>query len=165
MFSGGVGKEARTIVPSTAVAEIDVRLVPESDPERLFLLIRQHVEKQGYHILDRDPTDEERQKHPKLVKWEGTISYKAFRTPFDSEPGRMLNSAYLRAFGKEPIKNRISGGSLPIAPFVDALEIPAVTVVTVNSDNNQHGPNENIRLGNYKEGIKTALAILTEELK
>jgi len=36
--------------------------------------------------------------------------------------------------------------------------------VTVNSDNNQHGPNENIRLGNFKEGIKTALAILTQEL-
>lgn len=165
LFSGGVGKEARTIVPSTAIAEIDMRLVPESDPERLFSLIRNHIEKQGYHILDKDPTDEERQKYPKLVKWQGTISYKAFRTPFDSEPGKMLNNAYIRAFGKEPIKNRISGGSLPIAPFVDALQIPAVTVVTVNSDNNQHGPNENIRLGNYKEGIKTALAILTEELK
>lgn len=165
LFSGGIGKEARTIVPSTAIAEIDVRLVPESDPERLFALIRQHIENQGYHILDQDPTDEERQKYPKLLKWEGTISYKAFRTPFDSEPGKMLNNAYIRAFGKEPIKNRISGGSLPIAPFVDALQIPAVTVVTVNSDNNQHGPNENIRLGNYKEGIKTALAILTEDLK
>ncbi|MCF1751718.1 M20/M25/M40 family metallo-hydrolase [Mariniradius sediminis] len=165
LYSGGVGKEARTIVPSTALAEIDVRLVPESDPERLFALIRKHIQQQGYHILDQDPTDVERQKYPKLVKWQGTISYKAFRTPFDSAPGKMLNNAYIRAFGKEPIKNRISGGSLPIAPFVDALQIPAVTVVTVNSDNNQHGPNENIRLGNYKEGIKTALAILTEELK
>jgi acetylornithine deacetylase/succinyl-diaminopimelate desuccinylase-like protein len=103
-------------------------------------------------------------KYPKLVRWEGTISYKAFRTPFDSEPGIFLNKAMVRAFGKDPIKIRISGGSLPIAPFVDALQIPAVTVVTVNSDNNQHGPNENIRLGNYKEGIKTALAIFTQEL-
>ena len=96
--------------------------------------------------------------------WKGSISYQAFRTPFDSEPGIWLNKAMNRAFGKDPIKIRISGGSLPISPFVDALQIPAVTVVTVNSDNNQHGPNENIRLGNYKEGIKTALAILTQEL-
>jgi acetylornithine deacetylase/succinyl-diaminopimelate desuccinylase-like protein len=164
MSSGWVGDEVRTIVPADATAEIDIRLVPESDPERLFSLIHNHIEKQGYHILDRDPTDEERMKFPKLIKWEGSISYQAFRTPFDSEPGIWLNKAMVRAFGKEPIRKRISGGSLPIAPFVEALKVPAVTVVTVNSDNNQHGPNENIRLGNFKEGIKTALAILTEAL-
>ena len=164
MSSGWVGNEARTIVPADATAEIDVRLVPESDPERLFSLVKKHIEGQGYHILDRAPTDEERAKYPKLLMWKGSISYQAFRTPFDSEPGIWLNKAMVRAFGKDPIKIRISGGSLPISPFVDALQIPAVTVVTVNSDNNQHGPNENIRLGNYKEGIKTALAILTEDL-
>ncbi|MGY6521226.1 MAG: M20/M25/M40 family metallo-hydrolase [Mongoliitalea sp.] len=163
--SGSVGMEARTIVPAEAIAEIDVRLVPESDPERLFSLIRGHIENQGYHILDREPTEEERITHPKLIKWEGSISYKAFRTPFDSEPGIWLNQAMVKAFGKEPIRKRISGGSLPIAPFIDALaNIPAVTVVTVNADNNQHGPNENIRLGNYKEGILTALAILSSSL-
>ncbi|MFD2203484.1 M20/M25/M40 family metallo-hydrolase [Shivajiella indica] len=164
MSSGWIGDEVRTIVPADAIAEIDIRLVPESDPERLFGLIRNHISNQGFHILDHNPTDEERVKYPKLIKWEGSISYQAFRTPFDSEPGIWLNKAFVRAFGKEPIKNRISGGSLPIAPFVDALNVPAVTVVTVNSDNNQHGPNENIRLGNFKEGIKTALAILTEKL-
>jgi acetylornithine deacetylase/succinyl-diaminopimelate desuccinylase-like protein len=164
MASGWVGDEVRTIVPADATAEIDIRLVPESDPDRLFALVRKHIEDHGYHVLDRDPTDEERMKYPKLIKWEGSVSYQAFRTPFDSEPGIWLEKAYMRAFGKEPIKIRISGGSLPIAPFVDALQVPAVTVVTVNSDNNQHGPNENIRLGNYKEGIKTALAILTQEL-
>jgi acetylornithine deacetylase/succinyl-diaminopimelate desuccinylase-like protein len=162
LSSGWVGKEVRTIVPSDATAEIDIRLVPESDPERLFSLVQQHIKDQGYHILDRDPTDEERLAHPKLIKWEGTISYKAFRTPFDSEPGVWLNKAYERAFGKAPIRKRISGGSLPIAPFVEALNIQAVTVTTVNSDNNQHGPNENIRLGNFKEGILTALAILSQ---
>ncbi len=164
MSSGWVGKEVRTIVPSDATAEIDIRLVPESDPERLFQLIQNHIQAQGYHILTENPTDEERMKYPKLLKWEGTISYKAFRTPFESEPGVWLNKAFLRAFGKEPIRSRISGGSLPISPFVDALNIQAVTVVTVNADNNQHGPNENIRLGNFKEGIRTALSILTQPL-
>lgn len=31
--------------------------------------------------------------------------------------------------------------------------IPVVLVPTVNHDNNQHAANENIRLGNYFEGI------------
>ncbi|WP_296698817.1 M20/M25/M40 family metallo-hydrolase [Algoriphagus sp.] len=161
--SAWVGNEARTIVPATAIAEIDVRLVPESDPERLFSLIKNHIESQGFHIVREDPTDEERMKYPKIVKMVYSISYQAFRTPMDSETGKWLRSAMRRAFDKDPVQIRISGGSIPISPFVDALGIPAVTIPTVNSDNNQHSPNENIRLGNYREGITAILAILTEK--
>lgn len=164
MSSGWVGKEARTIVPSEALAEIDIRLVPESDPERIFELVKEHIRNQGFHMLDQDPTEEERMTYPKLIKWDGSISYLAFRTPFDSAPGIWLDRAFQSAFGQSPVKIRMGGGSIPISPFIEALDIPAVTVVTVNPDNNQHSPNENIRLGNYKEGIKTMLAILTERL-
>lgn len=163
--SAWVGSEARTIVPATAIAEIDMRLVPESDPERLFELIKNHIEQQGFHIITKDPTEEERMNYPKIVKIDFSISYQAFRTPLDSEAGNWLRSSMNRAFGKEPVQIRISGGSIPISPFVDALGIPAVTIPTVNSDNNQHSPNENIRLGNYREGITTILSILTQKTK
>jgi acetylornithine deacetylase/succinyl-diaminopimelate desuccinylase-like protein len=69
-----------------------------------------------------------------------------------------------KAFGKEPIKVRTAGGSIPISPFVITLGIPAVAVPTVNADNNQHAENENIRVGNYVEAVKTFLAILMEKL-
>jgi len=42
--SAWVGAEVRTIVPATALAEIDIRLVPEVDPERLIALVRSHLE-------------------------------------------------------------------------------------------------------------------------
>ncbi|MFC3415077.1 M20/M25/M40 family metallo-hydrolase [Algoriphagus hitonicola] len=164
MSSGWVGSEARTIVPSTAIAEIDMRLVPESDPVRLFKLIENHIKGQGFYLIDREPTEEERQTHPKILSMKKSISYQAFRTPMDSEVGAWLRKAMRRAFEKDPVQIRISGGSIPISPFVDALGIPAVTIPTVNADNNQHSPNENIRLGNYKEGIKTIISVLTEPL-
>ena len=50
-------------------------------------------------------------------------------------------------YGEEPILIRTMGGSIPIAPIIDALDVPAATVPTVNMDNNQHSPNENLRLG------------------
>lgn len=162
MASGWVGEQVRTIVPSDAVAEIDVRLTPESDPERLLGLIRDHVRQAGYHLVEGDPTDEERLSEPRLARFTSTVSYAAFRTPFDSPVGRWLTAALLRAFDEEPVRKRMSGGSIPISPFVTTLGIPAVTVPTVNSDNNQHSPNENLRLGNFRDGIKTYLAILTE---
>lgn len=159
-----VGNEVRTLVPATAVAEIDIRLVPGSNPERLIGLVKKHIEDQGYYIVDKKPTEEERMKYPKIAAFQSSISYGAFQTPFNSETGMWLSKAMVKAFGKEPIKIRMSGGSIPISPFVITLGIPAVTVPTVNRDNNQHAENENIRVGNYIDAVKTFLAILTEKI-
>ena len=164
LSSGYTGPQARTIIPAVAIAELDMRLVPESDPVRLFGLIKDHIRKQGFYITDKDPTDDERMAHPKIVKVDTSISYQAFRTPMDSPVSTWLRKAMNRSFGADPVQIRISGGSIPISPFVDALGIPAVTIPTVNADNNQHSPNENLRLGNYKEGIRTIMSVLTEKM-
>jgi len=160
-----VGKESRTLIPATAIAEIDIRLVPSSNPQRLIGLVRKHVESQGYYLIENEPTEEERMKYPKIASFQSSISYGAFQTPFDSECGVWLSKAMVKAFGKEPIKIRMMGGSIPISPFVITLGIPAVSVPTVNPDNNQHAENENIRIGNYVDAVKTFLAILTEKLE
>lgn len=166
LSSGWVGEEARTIVPATAVAEVDVRLVRETDGQRLLDLIRRHVEGLGYHVVSgRDPTEEERLLHSRLARFDGNVSYAAFRTDFESTPGRWLSTALQGLFGEEPVRIRTSGGSIPISPFVTTLGIPAVTVPTVNPDNNQHSPNENIRVGNFVEGIAIAAAVLGQPLR
>lgn len=164
MQSGWINDEVRTIIPGWARAEIDVRLVLESDPDRLINLIKTHIEDQGYLVLDRVPTKEERLEHPKIATFTSNISYQSFRTPFDSEVGLWLRSAIQNGYNQEPVMIRMSGGSIPISPFVNTLNVPAVTVPTVNRDNNQHSPNENLRLGNYRNAIKTMVYILAEDL-
>ena len=162
MQSAWVGDQTRTIVPATATAELDIRLVKESDPERLLGLLRRHIEGLGYLVVDREPTEEERLRHPRIVRMDPRVSYGAFRTEFDSDVGRWLTGALLRLYGEPPIRVRTSGGSIPISPFVEILGIPAVSVPTVNADNNQHSPNENIRLGDFLEGIAIVAAVLAE---
>lgn len=164
LSSGWVGEETRTIVPATATAEIDIRLVLENDPDRLINLVKNHIVLEGYYVIDRKPTSRERATHSHICQFNASTSYLAFRTDFDSEVGIWLDKALVKAFGKTPVKQRTSGGSIPISPFVNELGIPAVTVPTVQRDNNQHSPNENIRVGNYVSGIKTIYSILTEEL-
>lgn len=164
LLSGWVGSESRTIVPAHATAEIDIRLVLESDPGRLIGLVRKHIEHQGYFITSTKPTKVERATKKRICQFSSETSYLAYRTAFDSGVGVWLDSALQKAFGQAPIKQRTSGGSIPISPFVNELGIPAVTVPTVNRDNNQHSPNENIRLGNYIDGIKTIYYVLTEPL-
>ena len=88
------------------------------------------------------------------------ISYAAFRSEFDSAAGRMARAGLIHVYGQEPILIRTMGGSIPISLIVDALGIPAAAVPTVNIDNNQHSPNENLRLGNFFEGIVMLMAVL-----
>ncbi|MCH7525737.1 MAG: M20/M25/M40 family metallo-hydrolase, partial [Bacteroidetes bacterium] len=159
-----VGKETRTIIPATAIAELNIRLVKETNGERMVKLLRDHIVNQGYYLVEEKPTEEERMKHSKIVRFNSKISYGAFRTDFDTEIGVWLRKGMRSAFGTNPIQIRTAGGSIPISPFVITLGLPAVAVPTVNPDNNQHSPNENIRLGNYIDGIKTITAILMEKL-
>jgi acetylornithine deacetylase/succinyl-diaminopimelate desuccinylase-like protein len=159
-----IGKEARTLIPATATAEIDIRLVPSSDPEQLISLVRKHIEEKGYYLVNGEPTEDERLKYPRIASFQSSISYLAFQTPFNSEVGLWLNRAMTKTFGKPPIQIRTAGGSIPISPFVITLGIPAVAVPTVNPDNNQHAENENIRVGNYVDAVRTFYAILAEKL-
>ncbi len=160
-----VGDEVRTIIPPTAVAELDVRLVMESDPERLIGLVRGHVERAGYHVVEgRDPTDDERRRHPKLARLDASVSYRAFRTDFAAPPALWLRAGMDRLFGQPPIMVRTFGGSIPISPFVTTLGVPAVQVGTVNPDNNQHSPNENLRVFDFLRGIRIIAGVLSEPL-
>jgi hypothetical protein len=59
------------------------------------------------------------------------------------------------------VQIRTSGGTVPITPFIEALGFPAMSIPTVNFDNNQHGENENLRLGHFFRGVTTIAAVLT----
>ncbi len=162
MAAAWIGRESRTIIPPTATAEIDIRLVVESDAERIVDLVRSHIEAQGFVVLDREPTDAERAKYPRIASFTYNISYGAFRSDFDAAAGLMARAGMRHLYGEEPVLIRSMGGSIPIAPIIEALDVPAATVPTVNIDNNQHSPNENLRLGNFIEGIAVLMSVLSQ---
>lgn len=161
MKSGWVGAEARTIIPATATAELDIRLVVESDPYKLIEGVRAHLIDQGFTVLDHAPTKQERMTYEKLIQMNTKVAYPAFRTDPSAKGGKWLNTILTDYYGEQPVVIRTSGGSVPISPFVTELGVPAIGVPTVNLDNNQHSPNENLRIGNYLTGIESFLAILT----
>ncbi|MEO6346976.1 MAG: M20/M25/M40 family metallo-hydrolase, partial [Aquaticitalea sp.] len=61
------GDKPKTIIPEIAIANIDVRLVVETDGAIQLEKIKKHIENQGFLVLDRDPTDEERLTNAKIV--------------------------------------------------------------------------------------------------
>ncbi|MEM7513843.1 MAG: M20/M25/M40 family metallo-hydrolase, partial [Bacteroidota bacterium] len=156
-----VGTGVRTIIPSEALAEVDMRLVVETPAERQITLVTEFIQSQDFHVLDRDPTDEERRKYPKLIKVISKIGSRPFRTDLDSPLGAWLGQAMDHVFGEgNYIRMQATGGSQPIAPFITTLGIPAISVRIPNPDNSIHAPNENLRIGNFHEGLKMCLGIL-----
>jgi acetylornithine deacetylase/succinyl-diaminopimelate desuccinylase-like protein len=163
MQSAFVGAGARTIIPDSATASIDIRLVKETPADAMIRKIRDHVAAQGYHIVEQAPDDATRASHPRIARLatfgDGT---NAFRTPPSNPEAKALAEAIRAAQGVEPVHLRTLGGTVPIAPFIEALGFPAVLVPLVNFDNNQHEENENLRLGNLFDGILTVAAILRQ---
>jgi acetylornithine deacetylase/succinyl-diaminopimelate desuccinylase-like protein len=163
LVSAHVGTGARTIIPDRAIAAIDIRLVKETRPADLVEKVRAHVKAQGYELVDGEPSDDVRAADGKIAAIAvSETPTNAFRTsPVDPQAKRIA-AALQRMFGAPPIQLRTLGGTVPIAPFIEALGFPAVLVPTVNFDNNQHEENENLRLGNLFQAIEIVAAILVD---
>ncbi|MCX2719306.1 M20/M25/M40 family metallo-hydrolase [Lentiprolixibacter aurantiacus] len=161
LSAGWVGDKVRTIVPATATAELDLRLVPESDGTRLKKLVRDHIKQQGYFITDTEPDSEMRKKHPRIIRIEERGVTDAFRTSLRDPFGNHLVQLLSDSFNEHVVQIRIMGGTVPIAPFINELEIPAFILPLVNPDNNQHSPDENLRIGQIGYGIQVFHKLLT----
>ena len=161
LSSAFVGGDARTIIPDRAIAAIDVRLVKETPADRMVKLVREHIAAQGWHVVDGEPDDAIRAKHPKIIRVAARGGTNAYRTSPLLPVSRQTVAALTAVFGQPPVQIRTSGGTVPITPFIEALGFPAMSLPTVNFDNNQHGENENLRLGHFFRGVTTIAAVLT----
>jgi acetylornithine deacetylase/succinyl-diaminopimelate desuccinylase-like protein len=77
----------------------------------------------------------------------------------DSQLGSWVY-AVLQQDGRQVVRIRMMGGSLPTEQLVSALKTPFVILPLVNADNNQHSFDENLRIGHYIGGMQTLLRLL-----
>jgi acetylornithine deacetylase/succinyl-diaminopimelate desuccinylase-like protein len=152
-----VGDKARNVIPSSAAATLDLRLVKGNDSKRQVEKLVRHIQTQGFTVLDREPTMDERRRFPRIAKVTGGPGYNAERTPLDDPLARSVAAA-AKPFGAIVLPSL--GGSLPLYIFHDTLGAPTVTVSLANYDNNQHAEDENLRLGNLWRAIDVAATIM-----
>ncbi len=161
MAAAAIGDKAANIVPSKAVAELDLRTTPEAGPDYLYGLIEAHIKSRGWYLAKGEPTDAERAANDKIASLSLGRGSRAARTPIDSPLGAWASNVLAAGNGNAaPVRIRMMGGSVPTDKLVDALEIPFVIVPLVNGDNNQHSYDENMRIGNYLDGVGTLARLL-----
>lgn len=163
--SGDVGALARNVIPTTATAALDLRLVKGSDYRKQVELLQAHIRKQGFYVIDRDPTDAERKQHALIAKViVRTGGYNAERTRMDLPISLALIAAVQSTSAQPIVKLPTLGGSLPLSVITSHLRTVTVTVPIANYDNNQHAENENLRLQNLWDGIETMAAVMSIRL-
>jgi acetylornithine deacetylase/succinyl-diaminopimelate desuccinylase-like protein len=161
MASSRVGDKASNVIPTTATATIDMRLVKGIDHDVCSRRLIEHIRKLGYFVIDTDPSPQILMSHPKVAKvTKNEGGYNAARTSMDLPISQLVIQTAENARGKV-IKLPTSGGSTPLVVIEAALQVPTITVPIANHDNNQHSFNENLRIQNLWDGIELMAAMLT----
>jgi acetylornithine deacetylase/succinyl-diaminopimelate desuccinylase-like protein len=150
------------VIPTSAAAVLDLRLVKGNDHKRQVQRLIDHIRKLGFYVLENNPTDAERAQYPllaKVIAREG--GYNAERTRMDLPVSLALIEAVQSTSKTKIVLLPTSGGSLPLSVITENLKTVTLSVPIANYDNNQHAENENIRLQNLWDGIETYAAIMT----
>ncbi len=158
--SAGVGKQSANVIPTKAIASIDLRLVAGNDWKRQQQKVINHIKAQGYHVTDAEPTNEERALYDKICMVKRSEGYNAQKTPMDNAMAQQIVAAVTAALPEKPVLLPTLGGSLPLFIFEQMLNTKPVTVPMANHDNNQHAENENIRIQNLWDGLEMFASIM-----
>ena len=165
MVSAAVGDKGANILPSKAVAELDLRTTPGATPSDLVGKIEAHIRSKGYHLSSGEPTEDERARHDKIASLVVARGSSAAFTPLDSPVGAWAQASLATTFtdAAQPVnivRIRMMGGSVPTDKLVEALALPFVIVPLVNPDNNQHSFDENLRVGHFLSGTRAFAGFL-----
>jgi len=162
MQAANVGAQAANVIPTVARAMLNLRLVPGNDVQRQIAKVVAHIKAQGWHVLDRDPTDAERARYANLIRIDAkSTGNNAQRTPIDSPIAQSVVAAVQTTIDYPPVLLPSLGGTLPLIVIEQMLGTKVLTVPVVNSDNNQHAENENVKVQFLWDGIETYAALMT----
>jgi acetylornithine deacetylase/succinyl-diaminopimelate desuccinylase-like protein len=159
--AGDVLAAARNVIPTEAHATLDLRVVKGVSYLKQVERVRAHAAKQGFLVLDRVPTAEERAQHPRIVRISAESGgYDAERTAMDTPLARAVLAAVQSTTAQPVVAPPTAGGSLPLSIIRATLGASSISVPIANHDNNQHAEDENLRLGNLFDGVETMTALM-----
>ena len=160
MSSSRIGAQASNVIPATASASFDIRLVKGMDPKLTRQRFTDHIRKQGFFVVEQEPNSSIRMAHPKVAMVTSGGGESAIRTPMDLPIAQDVIRAVESARGTA-VKLPTMGGTLPLTSVERPLGTHTIVIPIGNHDNNQHSYNENLRIQNLWDGIELMAALLT----
>jgi acetylornithine deacetylase/succinyl-diaminopimelate desuccinylase-like protein len=160
LSSGQTGAHATNVIPPTATADLDLRLVVGIDWREQQERVMDYIRSRGYFIVETEPTREILTGHAKVASVvRDRAGYNAARTPMDLPIAQEVIRA-VESARREVVLLPTMGGSVPLGAMERAAQTHTITVPIANYDDNQHAANENLRLQNLWDGVETMAALL-----
>lgn len=143
--AGGLFQNPKGIIPNQARAMLSFELVADLHPDEVEHKLREHFKRHGFGDIV-------------IESWGKNVPVK---TPVDIPFNRRLKVASKAVYGKplviEPLQ--LGPGSAHVLRSVWP-ELPVVGIGPGNHGSNHHGPNENLRVEDYKNAVKLCIALL-----
>jgi acetylornithine deacetylase/succinyl-diaminopimelate desuccinylase-like protein len=158
MASARIADNAANVVPSSATAALDLRLVKGIPRLQQVDRVVAHIRGQGYFVTSSEPDAAMRSAHPRIAKVTVGSGYDAVRTPMDLPLVQPVIRA-VESVRRPVVLQPTLGGSVPLVTIESALGTKTIMVPLANFDNNQHTSNENVRVGHLWNAIDTFAAL------
>lgn len=162
--SSNVGTIQANVIPTSATAVLDLRLVLGNDWKKQQQKVIDYIIGQGFYVTQSEPTDEERSRYEKIVQVKKGIGDNAYRTSMDWPVAQKIVTAVQQTTKDPVLQIPTLGGSLPLETLKKILNVKSLIVPIANPDNNQHAENENIRIKNFRDGIDMMASIMLMKL-
>lgn len=131
---------AKTVLPGAATARLDFRLVPDLTPELVSGLLRRHLDTRGFQDVE-------------IVE---LGSAPCVKSPPSSMVSRAAVESAEEVYGRAPVVYPLDPASGPVGAVCGANQppTPVVSFGVSYFGSNPHGPDENIRLEDFIQGVK-----------
>lgn len=140
MYGGYIGEGNKSIIPATATAKLNFRIVKSQKKEDLIEKIKKYVQK----VL------------PSYVTY--TLDFTEFAEPFKSDKNneyvQLAADLLEKVYGDKPYYKYVGGTEPVLIHFQQILQKPIVAVPFANDDGFMHGANENFNIANIEKGLE-----------
>jgi acetylornithine deacetylase/succinyl-diaminopimelate desuccinylase-like protein len=149
IYGGYIGRGSKTIIPSTAGAKIDIRLVPNQNPNKILEKFKQYVKSLGIENFE-------------------VILHGMYPAGY-TKPNENIVTASVKAAEKiyktKPQLIPLSSGSGPFYYIANYIGTPLTGAGIGYYDSRVHAPNENIRIEDFIKGVKHVILTIIDFIK
>ncbi|HEU4794269.1 MAG TPA: M20/M25/M40 family metallo-hydrolase [Pyrinomonadaceae bacterium] len=146
IHTGHTEAGAKTVLPSTAMARLDFRLVPDLTAEIVVGLLREHLDVRGFRDIE-------------IIE---LGSAPLAKSSAKSRIARAVVESAQEVYGRPAIVYPMDPSSGPVGAVcgVSQPPTPVASFGTAYAGSNPHGPDENIRVDDFLQSIKLVGRVL-----
>jgi len=131
IWSGYTGAGVKTITPAEAHARIDIRLVPDQDPEVILEKVRDHLANRGFADIEITPFP---------------VRYRAWWSAADDPIIAAAMRVSEAVVGKPAVQDLSLAGTAPMYVVCGANAVPTTSLGASDDEARAHAPDESYRL-------------------